>query len=46
MTAVFAWNDYWAIQQEDKLQRQMAALAQWQQQQNESKPKHHDVLNF
>jgi hypothetical protein len=21
MTAVFAWNDYWAIQQEDKLQR-------------------------
>jgi hypothetical protein len=36
MTAVFAWNDYWAIQMEDKLQRQMAALTQWQQQQNES----------
>jgi hypothetical protein len=38
MTAVVAWNDYWAIQQEDKSQRQMAALTQWQQQQNASKP--------
>jgi hypothetical protein len=36
MTAVMTWNDYWEIQQERKLERQMAAMTHvWHLQQQE-----------